>query len=126
MLYQNKVQIIGNLTRDPERKTLESGTTVANFSVATNHVWMKEGEKQESVEFHNIVAFGKQADTIAQYMTKGSQILVEGRLQTRNWEGEDGKKNYRTEIILGAFQFGNKAKQEEDKPVAEEIEDSPY
>lgn len=108
-MYLNKVTIIGNLTRDPELKALPSGSKVTNFSVATNRTWYNEAkEKQEAVEYHNVVAFGKQAETIAQYMKKGSQILVEGRLQTRSWE-TDGKKNYRTEIILENFQFGKKS-----------------
>lgn len=108
-MYLNKTIIIGNLTKDVELKALPNGSKVANFSVATNRVWYNESkEKQEAVEYHNIVAFGKQAETVAQYMKKGSQILVEGRLQTRSWE-TDGKKNYRTEIILENFQFGKKS-----------------
>lgn len=108
-MYLNKTIIIGNLTKDVELKALPNGSKVANFSVATNRVWYNESkEKQEAVEYHNVVAFGKQAETVAQYMKKGSQILVEGRLQTRSWE-TDGKKNYRTEIILENFQFGKKS-----------------
>lgn len=108
-MYLNRVFIIGNLTKDPELKALEkSGMKVATFSVATNKVWRdKGGEKKESVEFHNIVVFGKMAETTAQYMKKGSQILIEGRIQTRQWEYE-GKKQYRTEIIADAVQFGQK------------------
>lgn len=108
-MYLNQVTIIGNLTRDPELKALPSGSNVVNFSVATNRTWYNDKkEKQEAVEYHNIVAFGKQAETIAQYMKKGSQILVEGRLQTRNWE-QDGVKRYATDIIVESFQFGAKS-----------------
>lgn len=112
-MYLNKTIIIGNLTKDVELKALPNGSKVANFSVATNRVWYNESkEKQEAVEYHNIVAFGKQAETIAQYMKKGSQILVEGRLQTRSWE-TDGKKNYRTEIVMENMQFGKKSEKVE-------------
>src|SRR3989344_3350669 len=108
-MYINKAIIYGNLTRDPELKSLPSGTVVVNFSVATNRTWKdKNGQKQEDVEYHNVVAFGRTAETINQYMKKGSGIYVEGRIQTRNWEGADGKKNYRTEIIADRVQFGPK------------------
>ncbi|MEA2112612.1 MAG: single-stranded DNA-binding protein [Patescibacteria group bacterium] len=107
-MYLNKVTIIGNLTRDPELKAIPSGFQVVNLGVATNRVWKdKEGNKQEAVEYHNIVAFGKQAENIAQYLKKGSSILVEGRLQTRSWEA-DGIKKYRTEIVAEKVQFGPK------------------
>lgn len=107
-MYLNKVTIIGNLTRDPELKSLPSGVQVTNIGVATNRVWKdKEGNKQEQVEFHNVVIFGRQAETTAQYLKKGSSALIEGRLQTRNWEDkETGKKMYRTEIIAENVQFG--------------------
>lgn len=108
-MYLNRATIIGNLTRDPELKSLPSGVKVASFSVATNRVWYDQNkQKQEATDYHNIVSFGKPAETIAQYMKKGSSIYVEGRLQTRSWE-QDGKKNYRTEIIAEKFQFGPKA-----------------
>ena len=105
-MYLNKAFIIGNLTRDPELRSLPSGVQVASFGVATNRVWKdKEGQKQESTEFHNIVVFGRQAETTAQYLKKGSSVLVEGRLQTRSWESE-GAKKYRTEIVADRVQFG--------------------
>jgi len=108
MIYLNKITIIGNLTKEPELKALPSGTKVVNFSVATNRTWKDaQGIKQEDVEFHNVIVFGKQAETVKQYFNKGDQIFIEGRLQTRSWEVE-GKKNYRTEIVLESFQFGNK------------------
>lgn len=106
-MYVNKAIIYGNLTKDPELKSLPSGIEVVSFSVATNRVWKdKNGAKQEAADFHNVVAFGKTASLISQYMKKGSAIYVEGRLQTRSWDGADGKKNYRTEIVVEKMQFG--------------------
>ena len=96
----NRAMIIGNVTRDPEVRTTSSGQSVASFGVATNHVWKDAaGNKQEKAEFHNIVAWAKLADICAQYLTKGRKVYVEGRLQTREWEGQDGAKRTRTEII---------------------------
>ena len=106
-MYLNKAMIIGNLTRDPEIKSLPSGVRVASFSVATNRVWKdKNGAKQESVDFHNVVVFGRQAEIVGQYMKKGSSILVEGRMQTRSWDDASGVKKYRTEVIADHIQFG--------------------
>jgi single-strand DNA-binding protein len=97
----NKVMIIGNLTRDPEVKTTPSGITVASFGVATNLIWTdSSGQRQEKVEFHNIVAWRRLAEICGQYLRKGSKIYLEGRLQTRDWTGQDGIKRYRTEIIM--------------------------
>lgn len=108
-MYLNKVYLIGNLTQDPEFKALPSGSSVASFSLATNRTWTdKQGQRQETAEYHNIVAYGKQAETISQYLKKGSLLFVEGRLQTRSWEAQDGQKKYRTEIIVDTFQFGPK------------------
>lgn len=96
----NKAMVIGNLTRDPEIKTTPSGQSVASFAIATNFVWTDQsGQKQERAEFHNIVAWRRLAEICGQYLKKGSKIYIEGRLQTRDWVGQDGKKNYRTEII---------------------------
>lgn len=96
----NKAMIIGNLTRDPEIRNTPSGATVASFAVATNYVWTDQsGQKQEKVEYHNIVAWRKLAEICGQYLHKGSKIYVEGRIQTRDWTGQDGVKRYRTEII---------------------------
>lgn len=106
-MFFNKAFIIGNVTRDPELKALPSGAKVCSFSIATNRVWKDQsGAKKEQSDFHNIVAFGRQAETIGQYVKKGSILLVEGRIQTRSWDGQDGKKQYRTEIVLEGFQFG--------------------
>lgn len=106
-MYLNRAIVIGNLTRDPELKALPSGITVTSFSVATNRVWKdKNGAKQESADYHNIVVFGRQAEIANQYLRKGSSVLVEGRMQTRSWDDASGKKNYRTEIIADRIQFG--------------------
>lgn len=106
-MYLNKVFIFGNLTRDPELRSLPSGQPVTNFSIATNRSWKdKEGNKKEEVEFHNVVSFGRQAEMVAQFLKKGNSALVEGRIQTRSWEGDDGSKRYRTEIISDNVQFG--------------------
>lgn len=99
--------IIGNLTRDPEMRALPSGNKVCSFSLATNRVWKdKNGAKQESVDYHNIVVFGRQAETVSQYLRKGASALVEGRIQTRSWDDKDGSKKYRTEIVADTIQFG--------------------
>ena len=99
-MYLNKVQLIGNLTRDPEMKSLPSGIKVTTFSLATNRSWKDQtGTRKEATEYHNVVAFGKPAELIAQYMKKGGALYVEGRLQTRSWDGQDGQKKYRTEIV---------------------------
>lgn len=106
-MYLNRALVIGNLTRDPELKSLPSGIQVTSFSVATNRVWKdKNGAKQESTDYHNIVVFGRQAETAAQYLRKGSNVLVEGRMQTRSWDATDGSKKYRTEIVADRVQFG--------------------
>ncbi len=105
-MYLNKAMIYGNLTRDPEMKALPSGIQVASFSLATNRVYNdRDGKRQEQVDYHNIVFFGKQAETISKYLKKGSGVYVEGRMQTRSWD-KDGVKQYRTEIIGDRFQFG--------------------
>lgn len=106
-MYLNKAMVIGNLTRDPEMKSLPSGIQVTSFSLATNRVWKdKNGAKQESVDYHNIVVFGRQAEIVSQFLRKGSSVLVEGRMQTRSWDSPDGKKNYRTEVVADRVQFG--------------------
>ncbi len=105
-MYLNKAMIYGNLTRDPEMKALPSGMSVTSFSLATNRVYNdRDGKRQEQVEYHNIVVFGKQAETAAKYLKKGAGAYVEGRLQTRSWD-KDGQKMYRTEIVADRVQFG--------------------
>src|SRR3989338_1880040 len=109
-MYLNKAIVIGNLTRDPELRSLPSGAAVVTFGVATNRVWKdKEGNKKEDVQYHNIVVFGRQAETSGQYLKKGQSVLVEGRMQTRSWDATDGQKKYRTEIVADRVQFGPKA-----------------
>lgn len=103
----NKVFIIGNLTRDPELRMLPSGAPVVSFGVATNRIWKnQQGQKQEEVQFHNVVVFGRQAEIANQYLSKGRMVFIEGRIQTRDWEGKDGVKRSRTEIIAERVQFG--------------------
>jgi single-strand DNA-binding protein len=110
-MYLNKAFVIGNLTRDPELKALPSGVKVCTFSLATNRVWkdLSTGERKSAVDYHNVVVFDRQAETSAQYLRKGQNALVEGRMQTRSWDTQDGKKMYRTEIVATSVQFGPKA-----------------
>ena len=96
----NKVMLIGNLTRDPELRTTPNGQTVASFAVALNRSWNDaQGVRQEAVEYIDIVAWGKLAEIVGQLYTKGRRTYVEGRLQTRNWEAQDGSKRYKTEVV---------------------------
>lgn len=108
-MYINKAIIAGNVTRDPELKSMPSGVKIATFSVATNRFWRdgQTGERKEMAEYHNIVVFGRQAENCAQYVKRGSQVSVIGRMQTRMWE-QDGQKKYRTEIIAEDVQFGSR------------------
>lgn len=108
-MYLNKVLLYGNLTRDPEVRALPSGQQVATFGLATNRTFKnKEGAQTEQSEFHNIVAFGRTAEVMGQYLKKGRPVYVEGRIQTRSWDKE-GVKQYRTEIVVDSFQFGPQA-----------------
>ena len=108
-MYINKAIIYGNLTRDPELKSLPSGIQVATLAVATNRRFKdKNGTWTETPDYHNVVVFGKQAETVSQYLKKGSGIFVEGRMQTRSWDAADGQKKYRTEIVADRVQFGPK------------------
>ena len=103
----NKAFVLGNVTRDPEVRSLPSGQQVCNFSIATNRFYTdSSGQKQQSTEFHNIVCFGKLADTSSRYLHKGSLVLIEGRIQTRNWVNSQGAKQYRTEIVAESLQLG--------------------
>lgn len=96
----NRAMVIGNCTRDPEVRTTTTGQNVCSFGVATNFTWKDaQGQKQEKVEFHNIVAWGKLAEICGQYLARGRKVYVEGRLQTREWDGQDGAKRNRTEIV---------------------------
>lgn len=96
----NKAMLIGNLTRDPELRKTTSGQSVCSFSIATNRVYTDaSGQKKENADYHNIVAWGRLAEICSQYLTKGKKVYIDGRIQTRDWEGQDGQKKYRTEII---------------------------
>lgn len=97
----NRVQLIGNLTRDPELRYTPNGTAVCSFSIATNRTWTTEtGEKHEEAEFHRIVAWNKLAELCSQFLVKGRKVYVEGRLSTRNWTGQDGQQRSSTEVVI--------------------------
>ena len=103
----NKVFVLGNLTRDPELRQTPGGQAVCSFAIATNRFYTDgSGQKQKQAEFHNIVAWGRQAEIVNQYLRKGSPVLVEGRLQTRSWQDNQGVKHWRTEIIAERVQLG--------------------
>lgn len=103
----NKVFLLGNLGRDPESRALPSGQPVANFPMATSRKWRdRDGNQQEQTEWHNIVCFGRLAEIAGQYLTKGKQVFVEGRIQTRTWDDRNtGEKRYRTEVVADNFQM---------------------
>lgn len=105
----NKVFVLGNVTRDPEQKNLPSGQPVASFGLATNRFYTQNGEKKQDTEFHNIVTFGRLAEIASQYLKKGSLVLIEGHLRTRNWQDSSGNKHYRTEITAERMQLGPRA-----------------
>ena len=106
MASVNKVILIGNLGKDPELKYLPSGRAVANFSIATSENWKdKDGNRQEKTEWHNIVLWGRTAEVAKEYLSKGSSVYIEGRLQTRSWDDKDGNKRYTTEIVGDRMQF---------------------
>ena len=126
----NKVFILGRLTADPQLRSTTTGQQVASFGVATNRVWNdKNGQRQEAVEFHNVVVWGRQAEVSSRFLIKGSLVLVEGRLQTREWEGKDGQKRRTTEVICERMQLGPKpagkgaavSKEADAPPAANEI-----
>jgi len=124
-MYINKAMVFGNLTRDPELRALPSGAPVCSFSIATNRTYKKaDGTKQEEVEFHNIVVFGRQAETCAQYLKKGSSAYVEGRIKTRSWE-KDGVKHYKTEINADTVQFGPRSTGSGQAAASRDISEAP-
>lgn len=103
----NKAFILGNLTRDPELRQTPSGQAVCSFGIATNRFFTdSSGQKQKQAEFHNVVAWGRQAEVVNQYLKKGSLVLIEGRLQTRNWLDQQGVKHYKTEVVAERIQLG--------------------
>lgn len=100
----NKVQLIGNVGKDPEIRFTQDGKPVANLSIATSDTWKdKQGQKQEKTEWHRVVAFGKLAEIIQQYVNKGTKLFVEGKLQTKKWTDKDGQDRYTTNIVLDSF-----------------------
>ena len=117
----NKVQLIGNLTRDPELRYTPQGTAVCTLGMATNRTWVTEsGEKREETEFHRIVAWNKLAGLCSQLLFKGRRVYVEGRLQTRQWTGQDGQPRQATEIVIEDMLVLDNKRQGEETPVAEE------
>lgn len=103
----NKVFLIGRLTADPQLRATTTGQSVASFSVATNRIWVdKSGAKQEDVQFHNIVVWGRQAEVANQFLKKGALVFIEGRLQTRGWQDKQGQQRKTTEIVCERMQFG--------------------
>lgn len=103
----NKVLLLGNLTRDPESRVIPSGQQVVSFGVATNRIWNDaSGAKQQKAEFHNVVAWGKLAQICGQYLKKGQLVYIEGRIETRVWDAQDGTKRNRTEIVAESMQMG--------------------
>ncbi len=132
----NKVELIGNLTRDPELKYTPNGAAVCTFGLATNRTFVQEGEKKEEVDFHRLVAWNKLAEICSQYLKKGTKVFASGRLQTRNWEGKDGQNRQTTEIVIedmiilspkGEVEHVPDVveKREEKKEVKEEIKEAP-
>lgn len=110
LMNLNKVQLIGRLTRDPEMRTTPSGQTVTTIGLATGRTWVdKSGQKQEKTEFHNIVMWGRLAEIAGQYLTKGQEAYIEGRLETRSYTGKDGVERRTTEIIAEVMQMGQRA-----------------
>ena len=105
MAALNKVMILGNVGNEPEVRQTQSGRAVANFSVATTDAWGEGEDRQERTEWHQVVVWGKLAETCGQYLTKGRQVMVEGRLQTRSYEDRDGNKRSVTEIVAQQVQF---------------------
>lgn len=106
----NKVILVGRLGNDPEIRYTQQGVAVTNFNIATSETWVdKGGQKQERTEWHRIVVWGKMAETCSQYLAKGRQVFVEGRLQTRQWEDKEGGKRYTTEVVASTVQFLDRA-----------------
>lgn len=110
----NKVYLIGRLTADPEARTTQAGQTVTTMRMATNRVWTSpSGEKNESTEYHTIVAWARLGEIASQYLKKGSLLMIEGRLQTRSWDAQDGTKRYRTEVVAESLQMGPRSQQQD-------------
>lgn len=119
MASLNKAFLIGNLTRDPELRYLPSGTAVATFTVAVNRRYtLQSGEKKEDTTFMPIVVWGRRAETCGEYLNKGSAVFVEGRIQNRSWQGQDGQKRTTTEVVADNVQFLGRPRREGVQPVA--------
>ena len=101
----NKVILVGRLGADPEVKTIGSGNTVARLNLATSETWVKDGQRQEKTEWHRITVWGKMAEICGKHLSKGRQVYIEGKLQTRSWEDQQGQKRYATEIVASTVQF---------------------
>ncbi len=114
----NKVVLLGRIASDIEMRSTAAGQSVCTFRLATNRVWKdKNGERKEDSQFHNIVLWGKQAENASQFLTKGSLVLIEGRLQNRSWEDKSGNKRYTTEIIGENFQMGPRSGESSRAPI---------
>ena len=125
----NKVILIGRLGQDPEIKYLESGSSVCNFSLATTYKWTKDGQKQEETEWHKVVLWGRQAEIAGEYLRKGNQVYIEGRLKTRSWEDKDGTKKHVTEVVAGGLELLENRKttpEEPAKPEKSQEDDVPF
>lgn len=119
----NRVQLIGNLTRDPELRYTPSGAAVCSFSIATNRAWTTDsGEKKEDAEFHRIVAWNKLAEICSQFLTKGRKVFVEGRLSTRSWTAQDGTQKQTTEVIISDMILLDNRRTEGETPERKEEE----
>lgn len=120
-MYLNKVMLYGNLTSDPDLRSMPNGNKVISFGLATNRSYKDQtGAKKEVAEFHNIVAFGKLAEIFAQWLKKGKPVYLEGRIQTRSWDDQNGGgKKYRTEIVVENFQFGVSTKSGEENNISQ-------
>lgn len=120
----NKVILIGNVGRDPEIRNTNSGSTVANLSLATSERWKDKqaGELQERTEWHRLVAFGKVADIISAHVEKGAQLYIEGRLQTRKWEDADGNERWTTEVVVNDMQMLGRREAPVEKPKARQAD----
>lgn len=117
----NKVMIIGNLGKDPELRFTSSGQAVCDFNVATSETFNdKDGQQQEKTEWHRVVVWARQAENCKRYLSKGSKVFVEGRLQTREWDDKDGKKRYTTEVVAQNVRFLSSKGQGEDGPPDEQ------
>jgi len=109
----NKVTLIGNLTRDPEVRQTTNGQTVATFSIATNRYWKDaNGNQNEETEYHDLVAWGKLAEVCQKYLKTGTAVYIEGRLKTRSWDGQDGHKRYKTEVIIADLNILGRRKED--------------